>query len=122
MNIGVKLLQKIFGTAGERTVRRYKKIVSKINLKEKELQSLSEEEIKNMTFAFKNRLQNGETIDDLLVDAYAVVKNVCRRLCGTEIEVMGHLRTWDMIPYDVQLVGAIAMHKGAIAEMQTGEG
>jgi preprotein translocase subunit SecA len=116
------LLQKIFGTAGERTVRRYQKIVIEINRKEKELESLSDSELLGMTALFKQRLQNGETVDDLLVDAYAVVKNACRRLCGKEIEVLGNLQTWDMIPYDVQIVGAISMHKGCIAEMQTGEG
>ena len=75
-----------------------------------------------MTPKFKERLEKGETVDDLLIDAYAVVKSACRRLCGKEIDVLGHLQTWNMIPYDVQIVGAIAMHKGTIAEMQTGEG
>lgn len=116
------MLHKIFGTAGERTVRQYKKIVSRINLKEKELQNLSDEALQAQTNLFKERLQNGETVDDLLEEAYAVVKNACRRLCGKEIDVLGNLQTWDIIPYDVQIVGAIGMHKGAIAEMQTGEG
>ncbi len=58
----------------------------------------------------------------MLPEAYAVVKNVCRRLKGTEIHVSGYNQKWDMVPYDVQILGAIAMHYGAVAEMQTGEG
>lgn len=116
------MLQKIFGTAGERTIRRYQKIVKAINKKEEEFQALSDEELQAWTPKLKDRLKAGETVDDILIDAYAVVKNACRRLCGKEIDVLGHLQTWDMIPYDVQIVGAIAMHNGCISEMQTGEG
>lgn len=116
------MLKKLLGTAGERTIRRYKKIVKKINEKEEELQKLSDDEIKNYTNLFKKRLENGEKLDDLLVDAYAVVKSTCRRLCGQEFNVLGHAQEWNMVPYDVQIVGAIAMHNGTISEMQTGEG
>ncbi len=116
------MLQKIFGTAGERTIKKYKKITREINKKEEELQHLTDEELKDWTPKLKERLQKGETVDDILIDAYAVVKNACRRLCNKEIDVLGHLQSWNMIPYDVQIVGAIAMHKGTIAEMQTGEG
>ena len=63
-----------------------------------------------------------EMLDELLPEVYAVVKEVCRRLMGKEIVVTGHALTWDMIPYDVQLVGAIALHDGRVAEMATGEG
>ena len=63
-----------------------------------------------------------ETLDELLPEAYAVVKDACRRLMGREIMVTGHPMAWDMIPYDVQLVGAIALHDGKVAEMATGEG
>jgi len=63
-----------------------------------------------------------EVLDELLPEAYAVVKEACRRLVGTEYEVTGHKVTWNMIPFDVQLIGAIVLHQGKIAEMATGEG
>lgn len=78
------MLQKIFGTAGERTVRRYKRIVAQINKRELELQALSDDQLTGQTDLLKKRLAKGETVDDILVDAYAVVKNACRRLCGKE--------------------------------------
>lgn len=116
------LLKRIFGTQQTRTVRKYFKIVQKINKEEERLQSLSDDAIRAKTAEFRKRLQNNETVDDLLIEAYAVVKNVCRRLVGTEVHVSGYNQKWDMVPYDVQIVGAIAMHNQTICEMQTGEG
>ena len=116
------LMRKVFGTAQTRTVKRYAKIVKEINRQEELLQKLSDEELKAKTAEFKKRLADGATVDSLMVEAYAVVKNTCRRLCGQEIHVSGYNQKWDMIPYDVQLMGAIAMHSGAISEMHTGEG
>ncbi|MCB1106746.1 MAG: preprotein translocase subunit SecA [Chlamydiia bacterium] len=116
------LIKKIFGTAQSRQVKQFQKIVKKINAIEKEYQNLSDEEIKGKVGEFRKRLSEGETVDLLLPEAYALVKNTCRRLVGTDIHVSGYDQKWDMIPYDVQLVGAIAMHNGSIAEMQTGEG
>ncbi len=116
------LLKKIFGTQQTRLVKRYFRIVKKINDKAEEFKNLTDDELRGKTAEFKKRLESGETTDSLLVEAYAVVKNVCKRLSGTEIHVSGYNQKWDMVPYDVQLVGAIAMHYGAIAEMQTGEG
>jgi preprotein translocase subunit SecA len=115
-------LKKLFGTAQGRLIKRYWKIVLEINRAEEKLKLLSDEELRNKTKEFRERIAHGETVDQLLPEAYAVVKNACRRLCGTQIHVSGYDQKWDMIPYDVQLVGAIAMHYGAIAEMQTGEG
>lgn len=115
-------LKKIFGTAQDRTLRRYRKIVDQINEWEGKFEALSDEALRAKTTEFKDRLAKGETLDDLLPEAYAVAKNVCRRLIGTEIHVSGYDQKWDMIPYDVQLIGAVALHKGAIAEMMTGEG
>ncbi|MGE0197549.1 MAG: preprotein translocase subunit SecA [Simkaniaceae bacterium] len=116
------LLKKIFGTAQSRQVKQYQKIVKQINAIEKDYQSLSDDEIKEKVGAFRARLEGGETVDDLLPEAYALVKNTCRRLLGTDIHVSGYNQKWDMVPYDVQLIGAIAMHHGSIAEMMTGEG
>ena len=63
-----------------------------------------------------------ESLEDLLPEAFAVVKDACRRLQGTEITVTGQTLVWDMVPYDVQLIGGIALHRGKVAEMATGEG
>lgn len=115
-------LKKLFGTAQDRTVKRYFKIVSKVNEWDEKFKALSDDEIRGKSQEFKNRIQNGETLDSLLPEAYAVVKNACRRMAGTEVHVSGYDQKWDMVPYDVQIVGAIAMHHGAIAEMHTGEG
>ena len=115
-------LKWLFGTAQERAVRKYRQIVTQINLHEEKLQSLDDAAVRAKTEEFKARLQKGESLDDILPEAYAVVKNVCRRLIGTEVHVSGYDQQWDMVPFDVQLIGAIALHKGAIAEMQTGEG
>ncbi len=116
------LIKKIFGTAQDRAVKSYRKIVTQVNEHADEYQSLTDEALKAKTLEFKQRYQEGETLDELLPEAYAAVKDACRRLCGTEIHVSGYDQKWDMIPYDVQIVGAIALHKGTIAEMHTGEG
>lgn len=115
-------LKKIFGTAQDRLLRKYFKLVEKVNDWDAKLQKLSDDELRAKTQEFRMRYQQGETLDDILPEAYAVVKGVCRRLWGTEVHVSGYNQKWDMIPYDVQIVGAIAMHNGAIAEMMTGEG
>ena len=116
------LIKKIFGTKHGRTIKRFLPLVNSINALEKEYQNLTDEELKAKTNDFRQRLKNGETTDDLLPEAFAAVKNACRRLVGKEVEVSNNLIKWDMIPYDVQLLGGIALHKGNVAEMQTGEG
>lgn len=116
------IFKKIFGTAQGRLIKKYNRLVRKINTVEESLQALSDEQVKAKTQEFKDRLAKGEKLDDLLVEAYAVVKNVCRRLVGTEVHVSGYNQKWDMIPYDVQLLGGILLHHGSIAEMMTGEG
>ena len=109
--------------------RHYKKfykeclpIVAKINELEIQLQSLTDEQLKQKTEYFKQRYSEGESLDALLPEAFATVKNAARRLLGTQAEVCGHTLTWDMVHYDVQLIGGIALHRGYIAEMATGEG
>ncbi|CRX38794.1 preprotein translocase subunit SecA [Estrella lausannensis] len=115
-------LKYLFGSAHDRLIRKYRHIVEQIAVEEEKLKNLSDSEIKAKTEEFKSRLKAGETLDDILPEAYAVVKNVCRRLAGTQVHVSGYDQKWDMVPYDVQLIGAIALHKGTISEMQTGEG
>ena len=116
------ILKKIFGTYQSRLLSKYWKIIPKINAWEEQYQTLTDEQLKNKTAEFKERFAAGQSLEELLPEAFAVVKNACRRLCGTEIHVSGYNQKWDMIPYDVQMVGGIAMFNGSIAEMQTGEG
>lgn len=115
-------LKKIFGSAHDRLLSRYRKIVDQVNVWDGKFQTLTDDQLRGKTKEFQDRISKGEKVDDLLPEAYAVVKNVCRRLAGTEVHVSGYNQKWDMVPYDVQILGAIAMHYGAIAEMQTGEG
>lgn len=115
-------LKKIFGSAQDRLVNKYFKTTNEVNRWAAEYQSLSDDALKQKTEEFRARHENGETLEQLLPEAYAVVKEACRRMCGTEVHVSGYDQKWDMIPYDVQVVGGIAMHTGCIAEMQTGEG
>jgi preprotein translocase subunit SecA len=116
------LLKKIFGTHQSRLLKRYWRLVPQVNAWEEKYRNLSDVEIAAKTLEFKERLAKGEALESLLPEAFAAVKNVCRRLCGTEVHVSGYEQKWDMIPYDVQILGGIAMFYGSIAEMQTGEG
>jgi len=116
------LIKKIFGTAQTRAVKKYWKIVKKVNEWDAKFQELSQEELRQKTDEFKERYQNGESLDALLPEAFAVVKSACRNLCGTQVHVSGYDQEWDMVPYDVQILGGISMHNGSIAEMMTGEG
>ncbi len=70
----------------------------------------------------KLKQQNKDILDDYLPEVYAIVKDTCRRLMGQEFEVKGHMQAWNMVPFDVQLIGAMALHDGTISEMATGEG
>jgi preprotein translocase subunit SecA len=116
------LLKKVFGTAQGRLVKKYAKMAAEVSRLEERLQPLSDDEVRHKTVEFRQRLAQGETADQILLEAYAVVKNVCRRLCGTHVDVSGYSQEWDMVPYDVQILGAISLHYGAITEMMTGEG
>ena len=117
----MNLIKTIFGTKNERDLKRMQPLVEQINEFEKSYQSLTDDQLKGKTVEFKERVAQGESLDDLLCEAFAVVKNACRRLCGTSREVCGHELVWDMVPFDVQLIGGIVLHQGKIAEMQTGE-
>ena len=97
-------------------------IVAKINEIEKSYQALSDDQLKAKTDEFSARLKAGETLDQILPEAFAAVKNSARRLCGKTVVVCDHELTWDMVHFDTQLIGGIALHQGKIAEMATGEG
>ncbi len=118
------LSKKIIGTKNARVIKSILPMVREINRIEENLTMLSDEKLRNKTAEFRARLKKGETLDSLLPEAYAVVKNCCRRFTNErrQVEVGGQMTTWNMIPFDVQLIGGIGLHRGYIAEMATGEG
>ena len=105
------LLEKIFGNYSEKEIKKIKPIVSKIEALGPEYEKLSDEELRGKTQEFKDRLAKGETLDDILPEAYAVVREAASR---PHVLNMRH--------FPVQLMGGIVMHQGRIAEMRTGEG
>ena len=118
-----KLMKKIIGDPNEKEIKKLWPLVEKINQIEAEYQkTLKDEDVPKKTEEFKKRLQDGEKLDALLPEAFALVKNACRRQVGKKWDVRGHETEWFMIPYDVQIIGGIILHQGKIAEMKTGEG
>lgn len=117
-----KIFRMFAGRHYKKFLKKCQPIVDKINKFECAYQQLSEEELKSKTLEFKERIANGESLDNILPEAFAAVKNAARRLCGTKCLVCDHEVIWDMVHYDVQLVGGMALHQGKIAEMATGEG
>lgn len=161
-------LTKIFGSKRERDVKQLWPVVEKIKSHEDEIKALSDDELRQRTEDFKQRLRDAtaeidedieevkrrindnneeltvaehralteeledledewldvieDELEDMLPEAFAVLKDTCRRFVGEKWKVAGSEIEWDMIPYDVQLLGAVAMHQGSIAEMKTGEG
>ena len=104
-----KLAAKIFGSSNEKAIKAVSSIVTKINGYEDQIKKLSDQNLADKTAEFKNRIKNGETLDQLLPEAFAVVREASVRTIGQR-------------PFDVQLIGGIFLHKGNIAEMKTGEG
>ena len=116
------LLNALKGRNHRKYLKKCEPVVKEINRIEEEYQSLSEEQLKAKTQEFMERHRNGESLDQLLPEAFAVVKNAARRLCGQEVSVCDHPILWEMVHYNVQLVGGMALHERHIAEMATGEG
>ena len=123
------IVKKFIGSKNEREVKKLRPIVATINEFELGLQKLPDEALRQKTAAWKEELSkiedNEELADrlmEILPEAFAVVKNAARRLCGQEIIVREHPLKWEMVPFDVQLIGGIGLHLGKIAEMATGEG
>ncbi|MCL2426265.1 MAG: preprotein translocase subunit SecA [Oscillospiraceae bacterium] len=104
-----KLISKVFGTYNERELKALAPIVDKVEALEDEYRKLSDEELKAKTPQFKERLKNGETLDDILPEAFAAVREASDRVLG-------------MRPFHVQLIGGLVLHQGRISEMKTGEG
>lgn len=105
----MNLFEKMFGTHSEREVKRIMPLVEKIESLRPTMIELSDEELRAKTTEYKKRLEEGETLDDLLPEAYATVREAARRVLNME-------------HYRVQLIGGIILHQGRIAEMRTGEG
>lgn len=103
------LLKKFFSSVNERTLKSFEPIVKKINNLEEKYASLKDEELKKQTSVLKERLSSGETLDDILPDAFAIVREAAKRVLGQR-------------HFDVQLIGGIVLHKGMLSEMKTGEG
>src|SRR5687767_733662 len=123
------LIKKVFGSKNDREVKRLRPMVGRINEFEQALQSLSEDDLRKKTADWKAELtaiEDNEALAarlmEILPEAFAVVKNACRRLCGKDVIVRGHPLKWEMVPFDVQLIGGMGLHMGKIAEMATGEG
>src|ERR671912_2298572 len=104
-----QLLAKVIGTQNEREIKRLRPAVAEINALEPQIQPLTDAQLREKTNEFRQRIAAGETVDDLLVEAFAVVREAGRRVLN-----MRH--------FDVQLIGGVILHRGTIAEMKTGEG
>ena len=103
------LLKKVFGTKNDREIKRIQAIVEEINKLELDYEALSDEQLKGKTVEFRERISAGETLDDILVESFAVVREASKR-------------TLNMRHYDVQMIGGVVLHEGKITEMKTGEG
>ena len=116
------IFKKIIGSKNQREIKRLWPTVRQINEIEAGYQKLTDEQVRAKTQEFRARLAKGETVESLLPEAFAVVKNTCPRLCGKEWSVRARPYRWEMVPFDVQLIGGMVLHSGKIAEMATGEG
>ena len=114
-----KALTKIFGTKTERELKSLWPVVEEINAVYEKLQGV---DLIKQTEDFKKRINEGESLDDIMPEAFALVKEACHRLLGKKWMVVEIETEWNMVPFDVQLIGAIVLHLGKIAEMKTGEG
>ena len=105
----MSFLTKLLGNPNKQAINKLKPIVMRVNSFEPEIQKLSDEQLRAKTDEFKSRLEKGETLDDILSEAYAVVRETAKRVLGER-------------HFDVQIMGGVALHQGKIAEMKTGEG
>ena len=125
----MNFFKAIFGSKNDRDVKKIRPVVARINEIEAGLQKLSDDELRAKTAAWKEELSQIEDkaelaakLEEILPEAFAVVKNACRRLCGKDVIVRERPLRWEMVPFDVQLIGGYSLHTGHIAEMATGEG
>ena len=116
------ILQSLKGRNHRKYIKKCAPVVREINRIEEEYKALSDQQLQSKTPELMERFKGGESLEDLLPEAFAVVKNGARRLCGKNVEVCDHPILWEMVHYDVQLIGGMALHDRHIAEMATGEG
>jgi preprotein translocase subunit SecA len=123
------ILKKIIGSKNTRLVKNLRPIVARINELEVEYQKLSDDQLRAKTAMWKERLakiddenEQQVVLNEILPEAFAAVKNAARRLCGQTFSVCDQPYTWNMVHFDVQLIGGVCLHRGMIAEMATGEG
>ena len=105
----MSVIQKVFGTHSEREIKRIESLVNKIEGMRPDMMEMSDEQLRDKTKEYRKRLEDGETLDSLLPEAYAAI-------CEADYRILGKF------PYDVQILGGIALHRGMLAEMNTGEG
>jgi len=117
-----KYVNSLFGDRQKKKINALQPYVAEVNEYCSKLEHLSVDELKNYTRHFRVRLAKGETLDDLMCEAFAVVKESCRKLLGQSWTVSSNALEWNMVPFDVQIMGAVVLHQGRIAEMATGEG
>ncbi|MBM3826569.1 MAG: preprotein translocase subunit SecA [Verrucomicrobia bacterium] len=118
----LSILKLFAGSHNRKFLRDCAPVVRRINAIEEEYQRLSDDALRAKTAEFRARHAKGESLDALLPEAFAAVKNAARRLCGSRKVVCEHEQGWEMVHFDVQLIGGMALHQGKIAEMATGEG
>jgi len=117
-----KFFKALFGTSNKREMQRYRDEVARINQLWPRYKEMTEDRLRGMTVEFREQLAKGASLADIKLDAFAVVREACRRLVGQEWEVRGKLQKWEIVPYDVQMIGGLVLNDGRIAEMATGEG
>ena len=149
MSILNKVITKVFGKKSDKDIKKLSPIVEQINLEFSKLEKLTDDELKakfskiqsDLHDIIKNKesdlnkkdlrkieidkelqIVEKQYLDDKMVEVFAIVKDVSRRLCGTKFKVMDTDMEWNMVHYDVQLIGGIVLHEGKISEMKTGEG
>ncbi len=118
------LLEKVFGRKSHRDYLKLRPLLDEVKAVRDRYRELDDDALRGMRDEFRGRLEKGETLDDIMPEAFGVVWEGCRRLAERKAAwaVWGSEQTWDMVPYDVQIIGAIVLHQGKIAEMATGEG
>ena len=118
----VESLNKLLGDPAEKELKKLEPQVPKVGKALQAMQTLQKGDLPGKTEEFKQRIQQGETLDALLPEAFALAVRACELLVGTEVSLGKRTEVWNMVPFDVQLLGGIVLHKGNIAEMKTGEG
>ena len=116
------LIHKFVGDRKSRLMKRLSPGIAEVKEWADRAKGIADDDFPARTSDLAERLQNGETVDDIMPEAFGLVYEACRRHVGRSWDVVGHETTWEMVPFDVQIAGAIALHDGSIVEMATGEG